>query len=139
MSVVEVKVGTRHFQLACEDGEEDHLAGLAKEVDKKLNNLGKQMRTNNESLLLLLTSLMMQDELNEFRKNMENDDKIKNLVKSKDEELADVINTVSDYLEIIISRMEGQENNGEQNSEQSTESSADKTSSAEKTAGVAAN
>jgi cell division protein ZapA len=113
MSVVDVKVGNRNFQLACEDGQEGHLRSLAQEVDRKVNSLGKQMRTNNDSLLLLLTTLMMQDELNDFKDDLNNDSAAKNLIKAKDEELADVINTVTDYIEIVISRIEEGDNDNE--------------------------
>ena len=112
MSVVEVKIGTRNFNLACEDGEEEHLEHLATQIDAKVSDLSRQMRTGNESLLILMTALMVQDELNEFTKNdnidldafrKEVEDNIKN---KKDSETTELINTVSDYLESLVDKIE---------------------------------
>jgi cell division protein ZapA len=107
MSVVDVRVGTRNFQLACENGQEEHLSGLASEIDKKLRMLSKQMRTNNEPMLLLMTALMMQDELNEIdRQGGGLEESIKEISKKKDDEMAEMVNTIADYLEDLIGKVE---------------------------------
>lgn len=118
MSVVEVKIGSRSFQLACEDGEETNLQGLAEKVNVRFDTLSKQMRTHNDSLLLLMTALMAEDEIQEYKKksaaNPENggispEDLQKEIDKNnqlKDQEMTEVITTVSDYVETIIEKLE---------------------------------
>lgn len=104
MAVVDIKVGSRNFQLACEAGQEPHLRKLATEVDAKIENLSKQMRTGNESLLFLMTALMLQDELNELNKKL--DENNRKFLNSKEEDMATTINTISDYLETLVDKIE---------------------------------
>ncbi len=104
MSIVDLKIGARSFQLACEEGQESHLKKLAAEVDTKIESLSRQMRTGNESLLFLMTALMLQDELNELNKKL--DDSNKKALDSKEEDMSTAINTISDYLETIVDKIE---------------------------------
>lgn len=110
MSVVELKVGSRLYQVACENGQEPNLLRLASELDNKVSNLSRQMRTGNDSLLLLMTALMMQDELNETQKKISNDNeieaKIKKISEDKDKEVADLLNTISGFVESIADRID---------------------------------
>ena len=104
MSVINVKVGTRSYQIACEDGQEKNLMSTADIIDKKLDGLSRQLRTGNESLLLVMTALMVQDEFNEYKKKYElSTDAGKN---KRDEEVAEVLNTISGYLENLIEKIE---------------------------------
>ena len=73
MSSVTVKINGRDYVVACDDGQEEHLRLLADEVDERLQSLVFQMKGNpGEAMGLLLTALMMADELIENKK--ENDD-----------------------------------------------------------------
>ena len=109
MSVVEVKVGARNFSLACEDGQEESLKNLAAKIDEKVETLSKQMRTQNDSLLLLMTALMTQDELDEIKgaSGGETVD-VSKIISEKDEEVAELVNTVSNYVETMIDKIEKQ-------------------------------
>lgn len=110
MSVVEVKVGSRFFDVACENGQERHLTKLASEIDRKVSSLSKQLRTNNEPLLLLMTALMMQDELNEIG-GAANDDNLKaqleKLSSDKDAEMSDVLKNIAGFIESVTDKIEG--------------------------------
>ncbi len=104
MSVVELKIGTRNFQLACENGEEAHLQKLAGEISHKYENLSRQMRTGNESLLFLMTALMLQDEVNELTKKFDTSNQL--LLDEKESEMSDVINTISSYIHNLTEKIE---------------------------------
>lgn len=104
MSVVDLKIGARSFQLACEEGQESHLKRLANDIDVKIESLSRQMRTGNESLLFLMTALMLQDELNEVNKKLE--DATKRSQGIKEEDMSIAINTISDYLETLVDKIE---------------------------------
>jgi len=104
MSIINVKVGSRNYQVACEDGQEGHLLSIAEELDKKVDILSRQLRTGNDALLLVMSALMIQDEFNEYKKKYElSTDKGKN---KRDEEIAEVLNTISGYLEKVITKIE---------------------------------
>lgn len=66
MPVVDITIGNRDFQLVCGEGQESHLQGLAADVSARLEELAKTMNTGNDVLLLVMTTLMIQDELNEL-------------------------------------------------------------------------
>ena len=102
MALVEVKIGARTYSLACEDGQEESLQATAAEIDGRVSDLSKKLRTSNEPLLLLLTSLTLQDEFNDYKAKTPSP----KLEQSKDDEMAEVLNTVSGYLENIIKKVE---------------------------------
>ena len=71
MAIVHIRLSNREYDIACDDGQEDHLRGLAREVDDRIKALIKGMGSNpGESMALVLTSLMMADELIENKKEV---------------------------------------------------------------------
>ena len=104
MGIVNAKVGSRSYQLACEDGQEKSLITTAEAIDKRVETLSRQLRTGNDSLLLVMAAIMLQDELNEYKKNHELSTDTGRA--KRDEELAEVLNTVSGYLENMIDKIE---------------------------------
>jgi cell division protein ZapA len=104
MSSINVKIGSRNYQLACEDGQESQLIKTAEELDKRIDNLSRQLRTSNESLLLVMSAIIILDEFAEYKKKYEiSSDKGKN---KRDEEITEVLNTISGYLENVIEKLE---------------------------------
>ncbi len=63
MATVDVTVGGRQYQLACEDGQEAHLASVAAMVDAEAKALSKQIGVMGEARLLLMAALMIADKL----------------------------------------------------------------------------
>jgi len=63
MATVDVTVGGRQYQLACEDGQERHLAALAAMVDAEARALASQIGVVGEPRLLLMAALMIADKL----------------------------------------------------------------------------
>lgn len=70
MARVTVFINGREYQVACDDGQEEHLRRLAQEVDERVRQLGYTMGQAGESLLLVLASLMMADELHDIRREL---------------------------------------------------------------------
>jgi cell division protein ZapA len=104
MSSINVKIGSRNYQLACEDGQENQLIKTAEELDKRIDNLSRQLRTGNESLLLVMSAIIILDEFAEYKKKYEiSNDKGKN---KRDEEVTEILNTISGYLENVIEKLE---------------------------------
>jgi len=64
MAEISIKVGGRHYQMACEDGQEDHLRSLAARIDNEAQSM---MGTGqiSEARLLLMSALMVADQLDE--------------------------------------------------------------------------
>ena len=67
MGQVEVTINGRPYQVACDDGEEDHLVDLAKQVDKRVDELAGSLGQVGEARLILMAGLLLADELSEAR------------------------------------------------------------------------
>ncbi len=68
MAKVDVSVGGRSYQLACDDGQERHLAALAATVDAEVRALSRSMGAAGEARLLLMAALLIADKLQESQK-----------------------------------------------------------------------
>ncbi len=67
MGQVNVQIGGRSYSLACGDGEETHLAGLASHLDRKTTELQAALGQMSEPRLLLMAGILIADELHELR------------------------------------------------------------------------
>ncbi len=116
MAILDIDIQGRHHQIACDDGQESHVRGLAKEIDRRVAELASQMGGQvSESTLLLLTALMLTDELNE---TTEHNEKLKMQAGSssqafeqaKQQEIAtsvaSVLEEIADEIEHIASAIE---------------------------------
>lgn len=70
MSNVKTKIAGKEYKLACEDGQEQHLELLVKQVDGRAQALTKQVGKLPENMLLVYTALMIADELHDAKKEM---------------------------------------------------------------------
>ena len=65
MGQVAIAINGRRYEVNCDDGEEDRLRQLAEGVDRRVRTLAASVGQVGEVRLLLLTCLLMQDELTE--------------------------------------------------------------------------
>ncbi|MDE3016801.1 MAG: cell division protein ZapA [Pseudomonadota bacterium] len=73
MSIVHIRVGGREYDVACDNGQEDHLRLLVDEVDERLRSLTFGMGAGlSEAMGLLMVSLMMADELIDKKEEIDN-------------------------------------------------------------------
>jgi cell division protein ZapA len=68
MSQVTVSISGRQFRMACEDGQEDHLRGLAKELDERIASLRERFGEIGDARLTVMAALMVADELSEAQR-----------------------------------------------------------------------
>src|SRR5471032_2440173 len=62
MPLVNVMVNGRAYTIACDDGEEDHLRGLAAMVDAKAREVLGSVGQVGDSRLILMAALLLADE-----------------------------------------------------------------------------
>ncbi|MGH1455327.1 MAG: cell division protein ZapA [Alphaproteobacteria bacterium] len=67
MSEVTLKINKRGYSLSCDEGQEGRLTDLAHYVDGRLQDIAASGAATNESHLLVLTSLVLADEVYELR------------------------------------------------------------------------
>ncbi|PHK96542.1 cell division protein ZapA [Pseudoroseomonas rhizosphaerae] len=70
MAQVTVRVGGYTHPVSCEDGQEGHLIALAADVDRRVSSIRAMGGQFGESRLLLLTALLLADELHDLRVEM---------------------------------------------------------------------
>ena len=70
MSEVTLKINGRGYSLACDAGQEQRLTDLSYYVDSRLRDIANAGAATNDSHLLVLTSLVLADEVFELRDQM---------------------------------------------------------------------
>jgi cell division protein ZapA len=65
MSQIIATIAGRQFRLACEDGQEDHLQALAKDIDQRIIDLRRKFGEIGDTRLTVMAALMVADELAE--------------------------------------------------------------------------
>jgi cell division protein ZapA len=67
MAQVTIEISGRPYELACRDGEEERLQLLGRLVDAKAADVARAIGKASEARELLLTALLLADELDEAR------------------------------------------------------------------------
>jgi cell division protein ZapA len=66
MSEVSVTINGRQFRMACEDGQEDHLMALARELHTRIEGLRTKFGEIGDTRLTVMAALTVADELGEM-------------------------------------------------------------------------
>jgi cell division protein ZapA len=70
MAQVIATIAGRQFRLACEDGQEEHLQALAKDIDQRVIDLRRKFGEIGDTRLTVMAALMLEDELVEATEKM---------------------------------------------------------------------
>lgn len=71
MGQVNVTINGRPYDIGCDDGQEDHVRGLAKYLDSRVGELVSGMGQVGDARLLVMASLLIADELVEAVREIE--------------------------------------------------------------------
>jgi len=63
MAQITVTINNRVYEIACDDGQEDHLARLGTYIDSKVTELSASIGQVGDARLLVMASLLIADEL----------------------------------------------------------------------------
>lgn len=66
MSQINVTINGRQFRMACEDGQEEHLTALARELDGRIESLRAKFGEIGDTRLTVMAALTIADELGEM-------------------------------------------------------------------------
>lgn len=116
MSILDIRVGTKQYQVACDDGQEQHLRQLARELDHRVRDLSGRMGGQvPDSTLLVLTALMLMDEtaeakerLTRLKDQMGNTSQSFEVAKQNEMEMAvaEAFTMATDEVEQLLERMQ---------------------------------
>jgi len=70
MAQVNATIAGRQFRLACEDGQEEHLQSLAKDIDQRIIDLRRKFGEIGDTRLTVMAALMLADQLVEAEQKM---------------------------------------------------------------------
>lgn len=109
MAEVNISINGRKFGIACDDGQEQRVADLARFVDGRVKELASSGAGTNESHLLVLTSIVMADELFSQRDAAANTNKLSadDLQITKDDEgmIVNAIDQMAGRIEAIAGNL----------------------------------
>ena len=69
MAEISITINGRNYGIACDDGQERRVKELAGYVDSKLREIARAGAASNESHLLVLTAIILADEIADLRSN----------------------------------------------------------------------
>ena len=73
MAQVNIYINGRNYEIACDDGEEDNVQKLGQYVNDKLSELVAQMGQVGDMRLLVMTALLITDELSDAYVKLDSD------------------------------------------------------------------
>jgi len=106
MAQVTVTINGRNYPIACNAGEEGRIGELARYVDGKVKGFAKEFGAVGEARLLLLTALVLADELAEAREAQNGHHAAGNGAAPPMENLAGGIDALAQRIEAIATRLE---------------------------------
>ena len=107
MAEVNISINGRRYDIACDTGQEGRITDLAAYIDQKVKSISNSGAAFNDSHLLVLTSLIMADELFELRNGEVSDSGDKPVInKEEQNELMQVIESLSKRINGIASKIE---------------------------------
>jgi cell division protein ZapA len=110
MPQVDVSINGRRYQIACDEGQEEHLSQLAEYVDQRVQKLVGEVGQVGDARLLVMTSLLVVDELAEAYSTMEANSQAGNgdggVAGERDEALASMMEAVASRIENIAAGLE---------------------------------
>lgn len=71
MSQVTIRINGRPYEIACEDGQEDHLQRLSEYLDRRVQEVVATVGQVGDSRLLIMASLLISDELSDALSEVE--------------------------------------------------------------------
>jgi cell division protein ZapA len=104
MAQVTVSINGRNFDIACDDGQEQRVGALARDIDRRVAELARSVGQVGENRLLLMAGLIIADELAEAR------DRVTRLEADRagdqgEAELTDRLDRLASRVEAIAARL----------------------------------
>lgn len=109
MAQVNITINGRSFGISCEDGQEQRVADLSQYVDSRLKDIAKAGGASNEAHLLVLTSLLLADEVFDLRKDVGSiNENLQSAQANQNDEaaVAHAIEDLADRIDRIASRIQ---------------------------------
>ena len=96
MAEINVLINGRSYGIACDDGQEQRVLDLSRFVDARLKDIAKAGAASTESHLLVLTALVMADEIFDLKDGMRAVERQQNTagVRMSEQDEGDIVNII---------------------------------------------
>ncbi|MBY0532585.1 MAG: cell division protein ZapA [Xanthobacteraceae bacterium] len=123
MAEVSVTINGRVYRMACDPGQEDHLARLGRELDQRIAQLRESFGEIGDTRLAVMAAIMVADELAELKRRLRSaDQEIQSLKDAREraaqrsEEgehaLADILENTAERIERLAQSLNSGPNGG---------------------------
>ncbi|MBX3512892.1 MAG: cell division protein ZapA [Xanthobacteraceae bacterium] len=123
MAEVSVTINGRVYRMACDPGQEDHLARLGRELDQRISQLRDSFGEIGDTRLAVMAAIMVADELAELKRRLRSaDQEIQSLKDAREraaqrnEEgertLAEILETTAERIERLAQGLNSGPNGG---------------------------
>ena len=110
MAEVSVTINGRVYRMACDPGQEDHLARLGRELDQRISQLRESFGEIGDTRLAVMAAILVADELAEVKRRLRSADQEVQSLKDARERAAqrneEGEHTLADILETAAERIE---------------------------------
>ncbi|MFK7840065.1 MAG: cell division protein ZapA [Bdellovibrionales bacterium] len=109
MGEVNINISGRNYGISCQDGQEQRVHDLGQYVDDRLKSIAQAGAANNENHLLVLTALMLSDEVFDLKENAGSTAQKLHSAQANqnnEEEVAGAINQLADRIDQIAKRIQ---------------------------------
>lgn len=111
MGQVTLEINGRSFEIACDDGQEDHVCELGADIDRRVRDLVHSVGQVGETRLLVMAALLLADELHEATNGAQQVDNgalppAAGLSDEDEEAVAASLENVAERLERIAAQLE---------------------------------
>lgn len=119
MAQVTVTIDGKAYRMACEEGQEDHLTGLAQKFDQYVGHLKGQFGEIGDLRLTVMAAIMVMDELSESDRQRaaiqseldvlrKNRDGMEAVTEKNDQMVANVLSELTSQVKAISAKLNGQ-------------------------------
>jgi cell division protein ZapA len=104
MPTLQLKINNKFFNIACDEGQEHDLKKAAENLNQRLGSIYKMLPNATPDLALVVTALMMQDELSE--KDIKDSNYAPINFKNEEKIVSDTLDSITNYIEELASNLE---------------------------------
>lgn len=109
MAQVSIRINGRSYDIACDDGQEERIHALAGYVDERVKEISDAVGQIGEQRLLVMTSLLIADELSMAREKLDSRPAVVaeagSLSAAESDALADNIEGMAERVEALADRL----------------------------------
>tara|TARA_B100001123_G_scaffold259722_1_gene289343 strand:- start:138 stop:485 length:348 start_codon:yes stop_codon:yes gene_type:complete len=111
MPVLRININGRYYDITCDKNKEKYVLELSKYFDKKVKDLSTKLRNVDHSRLLVLTGILLSEELNNILKNNSKVDNpygknYKNEIEELKKKQSETSSVVKNKIDKLISRIQ---------------------------------